>query len=160
MSARRIAILLSAAAALIVTAPVGFIAEADAKGPSRVRLSCEADGAGDISLDSRYETRKKGSKVRKKFKAEFEADNAAGFTVGQVVTVTVDGVNVGTTRLRQVAGGDLEGELEFDSKARPGRHHDDNNDEQPFPANFPKVGEGSSVAVSINGSEVLGCILD
>lgn len=111
-------------------------------GATATRLQCSAAGARDFSMDARYESRR----GRNKFDASFEAAPGVGFNVGQRLTVSVGGVNVGSmTLLRDPANGDIVGDLEFDTR------RDENN---PFPANFPAVSAGVSVTV---GS--LGCAL-
>jgi len=114
-----------------------------------LRLECDVDGAGDISMHARYEARRS----RKKFSAEFEAAPGEGFKAGDRMTVAVDSVNVGGVRLKQVVGGDLVGDLNLDTTAGPG------DQAKPFPNNFPQVQRGTRVAVAINGNNVLGCRL-
>jgi len=104
-------------------------------GSDRLRLQCTADGATDHSISTRFEQRN----ARRKFDASFEAAPNIGFSAGQFLTVTVNGVNVGSMRLiRDAASGDIIGDLEFDTRV------DDGN---PFPANFPNISSGSNVRV-------------
>ena len=115
----------------------------------RVRLECDARGAGDISIDARYESR--GG--RDKFSAEFEARPGGLYAAGDVIDVSVDGVSVGPMMLLQVPGGDVVGELDFDTTAGPG------DADLPFPDNFPSVGDGTEVELSQFGETVLACTL-
>lgn len=110
-------------------------------GGNRIRLDCGANGAADFSMDARYEQRRN----REKFDASFEAAPNAGFAAGEELDVKVGGVSVGTMTLVALAGGDVTGDIEFDTQA------DENN---PFPVNFPEVAEGVSVMVGD-----LGCAL-
>lgn len=114
-----------------------------------LRLECNAEGAGDTSMQARYEERR----ARKKFSTEFEAAPAAGFKEGDRMTVVVDTVQVGSVRLKQVVGGDVVGDLNLDTTAGPG------DLAKPFPRNFPPVQRGTRVIVKINGANVLGCRL-
>jgi hypothetical protein len=116
-----------------------------------VLLQCAADGAGDISLNARYEERPR-ARTRRKFSAEFEAAPGGNFRAGQVMTVLVKGTAVGNATLKKVVGGDLVGDLNLDTNA-------DSPDEKPFPANFPQVERNTNVTVKINGGIVLGCRL-
>ncbi|MEZ5894077.1 MAG: hypothetical protein R3C58_13155 [Parvularculaceae bacterium] len=133
-------VILPACAAVIALSGAAF-----AKGASdsdRLTLQCSANGARDFSMSARYETRR----GRSKFDASFEAAPRVGFNAGQQLDVLVGGVRVGSMRLVLAIGGDLEGDLEFDTRA------DENN---PFPANFPAVAAGTSVTVG-----GLGCALN
>jgi len=114
-----------------------------------LRLECDVDGAGDISMHARYEARRS----RKKFSAEFEAAPGQGFKAGDRMTVAVASINVGGVRLKEVLGGDLVGDLNLDTTAGPG------DQAKPFPSNFPKVERETRVVVAINGNNVLGCRL-
>jgi hypothetical protein len=111
----------------------------------RLRLRCDADGSDDFSMDGRFESR--GSRL--KFDASFEAEAGLGFEAGQVLTVSVGGKAVGEMVLFVGAGGDVEGDLNFDTSAQS------DDDDLPFPTDFPEVFDGASVVV---GS--LGCDLD
>ena len=116
---------------------------------NRVRIECEARGAGDISIDARYESR--GN--REKFSTEFEARPGGLYAAGDVLDVSVDGVKVGQMMLTQVPGGDTVGDLDFDTTAGPG------DTDLPFPENFPGVGDGTEVELSRFGEIVLACTL-
>ena len=113
-----------------------------AGGGDRVRLSCDAAGARDISIDARYEERRN----RAKFDASFEAAPNAGFTAGEELDVQVGGISVGTMTLVLAPGGDVTGDLEFDTQADEGN---------PFPGNFPEISGG--ISVTVGG---LGCALN
>ena len=115
-----------------------------------VDLRCDASGPGDISMQARFERRDGG---RRKFSTEFEAAPGGAFSEGQRMVVLVSGVRVGTDKLRKVVGGDLQGDLNLDDAAGP------NDDEKPFPDNFPDVSRNTQVVVKINGDKVLGCRL-
>jgi hypothetical protein len=117
---------------------------------AEIRLECNAEGPNDISMHARFERRDDG---RRKFSTEFEAAPGGSFSAGQRMTVLVAGVNVGSVRLRTVAGGDLQGDLNLDTEAGPG------DDERPFPPGFPQVVRGTRVLVKIAGQNVLGCRL-
>jgi len=115
-------------------------------GGDRTRLRCDADGAGDITMDARYEAR--GN--RDKFDASFEALAGGNFAAGDILTVSVGGNDVGGMTLTvNPLNGDIEGDLEFDSQVEP------NDDSIPFPGNFPAVSDGTSVVVG-----PIGCALE
>lgn len=107
------------------------------------RLECEAEGAGDISMDARYETRG----TRERFSAEFEAAPRGGFKAGQRMTVLVKKVAVGYVDLTKARDGDIVGDLNL------GR------DGNPIPKDFPKVRKDTKVVVQVDGKTVLGCRL-
>lgn len=111
-------------------------------GDDRIRLTCGSEGAGDTSMDARYEQRR----GRAKFDASFEAAPWSGFTEGDVLAVLVGGIDVGSMVLVKQLNGDLGGDLEFDTR------RDEFN---PFPEDFPEVTPGTSVTVG-----PLGCALD
>jgi len=115
-----------------------------------VDLRCDATGPGDISMQARFERRDSG---RRKFSTEFEAAPGGAFSAGQRMAVVVSGVRVGTDKLKKVVGGDLKGDLNLDDAAGP------NDNEKPFPADFPEVTRNTQVVVKINGDKVLGCRL-
>ncbi len=135
-----------AAAALAGVSSPAFLAKsgaAIAASAPGIRLACSASGAADFSMAARYEERR----GRKKFDASFEAAPGVGFNVGRRLAVSVGGSTVGAMTLtRDPANGDVIGDLEFDTNVA------ENN---PFPANFPRVIRGTSVTV---GS--LGCALN
>ncbi len=133
-----------AVAALAAAAALGAPG-ARAAGGDDLRLECDAEGPNDISLHARYEERTGG---RLRFSAEFEAAPGGDFSEGQRMKVSVEGVNVGSVRLRTVAGGDVGGDLNLG---------DDSG--KPFPDNFPTVDRGSRVRVRIDGERVLACRL-
>ena len=107
------------------------------------RLECDAEGAGDISVDARYETR--GS--RERFSTEFEAAPRGSFKAGQQMTVVVKQVIVGAVDLRKQQDGDIVGDLNL------------GKDGNPIPQGFPKVRKDTKVQVRIDGKTVLGCRL-
>jgi hypothetical protein len=107
------------------------------------RLECEAEGAGDISMDARFETRDSGDR----FSTEFEAAPRGAFKAGQQMTVLVKKVIVGAVELKKVKGGDIVGDLNL------GR------DGNPIPAGFPKVRKDTKVTVQVDGKTVLACKL-
>jgi hypothetical protein len=115
-----------------------------------VDLRCDASGQGDISMQARFERRDDG---RRKFSTEFEAAPGGAFSAGQRMIVLVSGVRVGTDKLRTAVGGDIKGDLNLDDAAGP------NDNEKPFPADFPDVTRNTQVVVKINGNKVLGCRL-
>lgn len=107
------------------------------------RLECEAEGAGDISMDARYETRG----TRERFSTEFEAAPRGAFKAGQQMTVLVKKTIVGAVELKKVKGGDIVGDLNL------GR------DGNPIPEGFPKVRKDMKVTVQVDGQTVLACKL-
>ena len=107
----------------------------------RVRLRCDAEGRRDISMDARYQERR----GRSRFDSSFEARRGGRFSEGDILPVVVAGVEVGQITLQVLVGGDVGGDLEFDS------HPDEMN---PFPDDFPEVARGTSVIVG-----PLGCAL-
>ncbi len=107
------------------------------------RLECEAEGAGDISMDARYETRG----TRERFSTEFEAAPRGAFKAGQQMTVIVKQTIVGAVALKKVKGGDIVGDLNL------GR------DGNPIPEGFPKVRKDTKVTVQVDGKTVLACKL-
>ena len=134
--------------ALTLGAVAAFVAIGSSAANAQVQLQCEALGARDISMAADYVERRNG---RRKFSTEFEAAPGAGFNPGQRMVVLVEGRNVGSVPLRRVAGGDVQGDLNFDTNPDGG--------ERPFPQNFPHVGQNSRVLVRIAGENVLGCRL-
>ena len=140
--AKHVIAALAALAAFSVT-----VASADAAN-NRVRRECDASGAGDISMSAKYEKRDN----RKKFSTEFEAAPNGAYAEGDRIAIRVDGVEVGAVRLESVVGGDLVGDLNFDTKA-------DDADELPFPGNWPGAGKGTKVEVQAKGATVLSCKL-
>ena len=128
---------------LIVTSTLLLIMSQNATADEdRVRLQCSALGVNDTSMDARYEERRSNTK----FDASFEAAPAAGFVAGEELDVKVGGVLVGSITLISLPGGDVGGDLGFDTRV-------DDND--PFPGNFPKIIKGTSVMVGN-----LGCALN
>jgi hypothetical protein len=134
---------------LLLVAATSAVGAGPANAASGLRLECNAEGPGDISMQARYEERR----ARKKFTTEFEAVPGGAFRAGDRMTVVVDAIQVGAIRLKQVVGGDLVGDLNLDTTAGPG------DQARPFPRNFPAVQRGTRVAVAINGNNVLGCRL-
>ena len=134
-----------AAATLLVTA-ASLSATADAG--TLTRLECRANGAVDISMSARYEVRTGG---RKKFSTEFEAAPGLGYVAGAKLGVQVKGVKVGTMTLETLVGGDVVGDLNFDTRPQP-------PDSIAFPANWPTpIGRGTVVNVLRGTTLVLGC---
>jgi hypothetical protein len=159
----------AAAAGLVLTASV---AEA---GGNKVRERCKVKADDLGKLDARWEIKKVGSsKERRRFRAQFEADDASGLLEGALIDVyvsttdtTVDPpvesmVLVGQMTLKldddQDDDGDkdLEGKLRFDSKP----HSSSSHPWQPFPAVWPAdVGEGTTVEVRNGATPLLACDL-
>jgi hypothetical protein len=106
-----------------------------------IRLECDAEGAGDISMSARYEDRR----GRERFDTEFEAAPGGDFGPGQTMNVIVRKVIVGSVKLKTARNGDIVGDLNL------GR------DGKPIPEGFPKVKSGTPVQVQIDGGVVLGC---
>ncbi|WP_020179276.1 hypothetical protein [Methylopila sp. M107] len=135
-------------AALVALCGLGFAATAHAD-DSRIRYRCGAEGANDISMSAKYETRAS----RRKFSVEFEAAPAAGFADGDKLGVRVDGTAVGSVTLGAIRGGDVVGDLNYDTKPTE-------DDADPFPAKFPKtLGRGAKIRLSQGDKKVLACEL-
>ena len=134
------ATMLAAAASMTVTADAGTL----------TRLECRASGAVDISMSTRYEVRTGG---RKKFSTEFEAAPGLGYVAGAKLGVQVKGVKVGTMTLETLVGGNIIGDLNFDTRPQP-------PDSIAFPANWPNpIGRGADIKVLRGTTVVLGCSL-
>jgi hypothetical protein len=96
-------------------------------------------------MDAKFESRR----GRRKFDSSFEAAPGLGFAAGGTLDVVVDGVLVGQMELFQALNGDVEGDLNFDTTAQA------DDDDLPFPPDFPSVDVGTSVVVG----GTLGCTL-
>jgi hypothetical protein len=143
------ALKLSLAAAALLVASTAVSTGADAKG-ARTRFECRANGAIDISMSARYETRT--GPVRRIFSTEFEAGPRTGFKAGKKLGVAVDGINVGSMRLEAIVGGDIVGDLNFDTRRQL--------DALPFPSNWPDdVGRNTTVEILRGTTILLGCSL-
>ena len=122
---------------------------ADRQQHRAIRLECRANGSIDISMAARHET----TTGRRKFTTEFEAGPGTGFLAGATLVVQVKGVKVGTMRLDPVLGGDVVGDLNFDTRPQP-------PDSIAFPANWPApINRGAAVNVLRGTTVVLGCTL-
>ena len=130
-----------AAAVTLAAAPSASAGRDD----GRVRLRCKAEGAQDFSIDAKYEERR----GRIKFDSSFEAAPGLGFMNGDVLAVKVGGMTVGEMRLVETIGGDVEGDLNFDTTAQA------DDDDLPLPADFPDVSDGTGVVIGD-----LGCDLE
>jgi hypothetical protein len=109
------------------------------------RLECDAESANeDASMDGKFES--KGD--REKFGASYEEAGGGSHMAGDVLQVRVDGAHVGDITLEGQPGGDIGGDLNFDTTAGP------RDADQPFPANWPGAGAGTIVDVG-----TLGCSL-
>ena len=76
-----------------------------------------------------------------------------GFLAGARLGVQVKGVKVGTMTLEPVIGGDVVGDLNFDTRPQP-------PDSIAFPANWPApINRGAAVNVLRGTTVVLGCSL-
>jgi hypothetical protein len=139
---------------VLVTAVFGFglivplfqatDALAKCKKGKRVRLECRAFGPGDTSMKARY----KKKKSREKLSVSFEAAPGGSFVVGDRLDVEFNGTVLGSMILSQPDGiGDIEGDLDFDSKA------DSDDEDLPFPSIV--VGDGDEITVG-----ELGCRLE
>jgi hypothetical protein len=136
------------AAAAILVSSNAMLSSAEAS--DRIRYRCKAVGSVDISMAAKYETRSSG---RKKFSTEFEAAPNLGFAAGQRLNVEVKGTVVGSMLLDTVLGGDVVGDLNFDTRPSP-------PDEVAFPTNWPAgVGKDTDVKVLKGTTVVLGCSL-
>jgi hypothetical protein len=137
----------SVAAATMLFATTTLMTSAEAS--DRIRFNCRAFGATDISMEAKYEIRS----ARRKFSTEFEAAPNLGFNPGQRLSVQVKGVTVGSMVLETVLGGDVVGDLNFDTRPSP-------PDEIAFPTNWPaNVGRGAEVKVLRGTTVLLGCAL-
>ena len=121
-----------------------------AQASDRTILRCSAEGTSDISMSAKHETRD----ARRKFSVEMEAAPNGDFERGQKLAFFVADVKVATGKLERVTGGDLVADINFDTQAGP-----NDPDEDPFPANFPKVNKGSKVRIMDGAKLVLGCAL-
>jgi len=81
------------------------------------------------------------SEIEREFEVEAEDQ-----TPGATATVFVDGVSVGTMTIDAFGKGELKFKLNFDS---------DHDGVIEFPANFPEIHTGSTIAVQVNGADVL-----
>lgn len=113
------------------------------------RMECSARGPHDISMQARYESRR----VREKFTVEFEAGPRSLMIAGEQIGVMIENVLIAKITLKQIASGDVVGELDFDSTAGPF----DNN--APFPASWPGVKSGAEVELVSGRSTLLACEL-
>jgi hypothetical protein len=137
----------SFAAAAALAAAVSLSSAASAS--DRIRIECRAEGSIDISMQARHEVRN----ARRKFTTEFEAGPGTGFLAGGRLNVQVKGVRVGTMTLEPVVGGDVVGDLNFDTNPQP-------PDSIAFPANWPApINRGAVVRVLRGTTVVLGCTL-
>ncbi len=137
-------------AAIILAAASAMPAGAEAA--DRIRFQCRAEGAIDISMSARYDIIRSVTPARRKFTTEFEAGPGTGFLAGSRLNVAVKGVKVGSMRLEAVVGGDVVGDLNFDTRRQL--------DALPFPANWPAgVGRGTRVNLLRGTTRVLGCTL-
>jgi hypothetical protein len=135
-----------AALAIALLAPVAASA-ADGV----VSLRCDAEGAGDTSLNARYVQRTRGAVVRRIFSADFEAAPNGTITAGQTMEVLVGTRVAGSVTLGIApTTGDIYGDLNLDSRGTP--------EAQPFPATLV-VRAGSLIRIRINGTFVVGCRL-
>ncbi len=125
-------------------------ATTSAEASDRLIRECEAEGAGDISMQADFERRDR----RRKFSVEFEAAPGGAFREGQRIAFIVAGENVGARRLETVVGGDLVADLNFDTQAGP-----NDPDEDPFPSNFPRIQRNTPVQIKAGGEVILGCRL-
>ena len=157
-------LILAGAAALSMT-----VAAAEASGGNKVRERCKvrADDVG--KLDARWEIKRLGSeRERRRFRAQFEADDALGLVAGALIDVyvsttdtTVDPpveslVLVGQMTLKQDSEGDLGSKLRFDTKP----HLSPTHPWQPFPAVWPlDVAEGTTVELRNGATSLLMCDL-
>lgn len=167
----------AAAAGLVLTATV---AEA---GGNKVRERCKVKADDLGKLDARWEIKKVGSsKERRRFRAQFEADDDSGMLEGALIDVyvstivlvddpntpeieevpTEEMVLVGQMTLKQDddqdddGDKDLEGKLRFDSKP-----HSTSHPWQPFPANWPTdVAAGTDIELRLGAEVQVGCELN
>ena len=138
---------ISLAAAAMLTTVISMSSPSSAA--DRIRLECRANGSIDISMAARHEVRN----ARRKFTTEFEAGPGTGFLAGARLGVQVKGVKVGTMTLEPVIGGDVVGDLNFDTRPQP-------PDSIAFPANWPApINRGAVVKVLRGTTVVLGCTL-
>ena len=131
---------LGAAALFAVALAAGFGLPGSAQAAD-IRLECDAEGAGDISMSARYEDRDGDER----FTTEFEAAPGGVFGPGQKMKVLVKNIDVGSVKLKTARNGEIVGDLNLGS------------DGKPIPDNFPNVKSGTRVQVEIGGDIVLGC---
>lgn len=138
--------------AILATAALVLAAAATDASAREERLirRCTALGAGDISMQAKFEDR--GS--RRKFSVEFEAATPGTFKPGDRIVFKVAGRTVGRDALVSVVGGDVVAELNLDTRGgEPG------DDQKPFPPNFPTIQSGTKVTLYHARKAVLGCRL-
>lgn len=151
------------------------VSAAEASGGNKVRERCKvrADGVG--KLDARWEIKRVGSeRERRRFRAQFEANDASGLLAGALIDVYVSTTDTSveppvesmvlvgqiTLKLHDDADGDgdndLDGKLRFDSKP----HSSSTHPWQPFPAVWPAdVAEGTTVELRNGATSLLNCDL-
>lgn len=138
-----------AAAVAVAVSTFLVTSAADAK-PVRSIVSCAAAGETDISMSSRYVLRT-DKRLKRNFKAEFEAAPNLGYRVGQVMTVRVGTALAGRVKLVKALNGDVVGKLELESEVSPGS--------KPFPKGFPTALKGKTVSIRFGSSTALACVL-
>ena len=142
-----------AVAAMAMVTILSSATPSDAK-TDRVRFRCKAETETE-KMDARFEEVTQKKKTRKTFRTHFEG-SGTGLVAGALLSVRVDEVAVGTITLVEEVPGEVEGQLRFDSKAkpRPGKPV------QPFPVTFPLLTEDSLVDLQLAGVTVLACELN
>lgn len=106
---------------------------------AETELTAVLAGTGSGSASFGFNT--DPSEVEREFEVEAEDQ-----TPGAKATVLVDGVSVGTMTIDALGKGKLKFRLNFDS---------DHDGVMEFPSNFPEIHSGSTIAVQVNGAEVL-----
>ena len=106
---------------------------------AETELTATLAGTGSGSASFGFNT--DPSEVEREFEVEVE-----GQAPGATATVLVDGVKVGIMALDATGAGQLKFKLNFDA---------DHDGVMEFPGNFPEIHAGSTIAVQVNGSDVL-----
>jgi hypothetical protein len=106
---------------------------------AETELTAVLAGTGSGSASFGFNT--DPSEVEREFEVEAEDQ-----TPGATATVIVDGISVGTMTIDAFGKGKLKFKLNFDS---------DHDGVMEFPGNFPEIHSGSTIAVQVNGSDVL-----
>jgi len=123
---------------------VSLFPVANALAGSGTRLECKALGPVDTSMDARYEKKRN----REKLSISFEAAPGGLFSAGNVLEVKLNDEFLGSMILVQPDGvGDVEGDLDFDTKADP------DDEDLPFPSIV--VADGDAVMVGELGCELV-----
>ena len=125
---------------LLISVTAGILTAGTSLANDRIRLECRDDSSSwDASITARHELRNPTSRKREKFTVEFEAMPGGPFQAGDNLEIRVDGELVGKFILADA--GMIVADLNFDTTAQP------DDQDMPFPANFPATSAGTIVSV-------------